>query len=118
VIQLNNGSRVYLKREVRGQNFDVVAVSENPNACESANPDTDLIFKNDANPLTVSQSDAALTIFWAWGFNQPKFPLAHVVVKDVRPDSLSSQDRASMNVQLIDIPMEFEKRGNGDCTKK
>jgi hypothetical protein len=118
MIHLNNGNVIYLKREARGLNFDVVAVSENPNVCESANPETDLIFKYDANPLNVSQSEDKLTIFWAWGeVNQPKHHLTNVAVKNVRPDSLSPEDRASMKVQRIDIPMEFEKIGDS-CRKK
>jgi hypothetical protein len=118
MIQLSNGSRMYLKREARGLNFDVVAISSNPDICASANSETDLIFRYDANPLTVSQSPESLTILWDGGFSQPKHSLPNVIVKDIRPDSLSPKDRASMNIQLIDIPLEFKKRGKGDCTKK
>ena len=118
VISLRDGSRIYLKREARGLNFDVVSVSENANICDSANPGTDLIFKYDANPLTISQSEGRPIIFWAGAFSRPKNPLAQVLVKNVRPDSLSSGDKASMKVEQIDIPLEFEKIGDGDCKKQ
>jgi hypothetical protein len=118
VIHMGDGRSIYLKHEARGQNFDVVSVSENPNVCDSASAEADLIFKYDANPLTISQSENDLIIFWAWGFSQPKHPLVHVLVKNVRPDSLSSEDKASMKVQQIDIPLEFEKVKDGDCKRK
>ena len=44
VITMPQGNEIYAKREVRAQNFDVVAISKNPKVCESANSDTDLIF--------------------------------------------------------------------------
>jgi len=118
VIQLGNGSRIYIKRETRGLNYDVVAVSKNQNVCVSADPETDLVFKYDVSPLAISQSEDMLLIFWAGGVNQPKHPLSGVVVKNVRPDSLSAEDIASMKVQQIDVPLEFEKTGSSDCKKK
>jgi hypothetical protein len=119
VLTLRNGSRIFLKREVRGQNFDVVFISRDSNECRSANPETDLIFKYDANPLTVSQSEDTLIVFWNGAFGQPKQPFANIVVKRGMPRSLSSTSRETdmRSVQSINIPLDTVRRGSGECVE-
>jgi hypothetical protein len=119
VITMPQGDEIYAKREVRGQNFDVVAISKNPKVCESANPHTDLIFKYDANPLTISKSGDTLIVFWTGTLKQPTRAIGNVLVKQARPDTQSSNvgNIDTRNVQLIDIPLDHVRRGTGECTK-
>jgi hypothetical protein len=109
---------LYAKREVRGQNFDVVAISKNLKACESANPYIDLIFRYDANPLAVSKSGETLIVFWAGTYEPPKQPIPNVIVNQANP-SFSSKvrnpDRG--DVQSIDIPLEYSRHGAGECLR-
>ena len=116
---LRNGSHIFVKREVRGQNFDVVSISKDSNECKSANPETDLIFKYDANPLTISQSGDTLVVFWNGAFGQPKQPIPDVVVKQSTTGSIpfASGETDSRSVQSIDIPLDSIRRGSGECSK-
>ena len=119
VITMPQGNDIHAKREVRGQNFDVVAISKNPKVCESANSDTDLIFKYDANPLTISESGNTLIVFWTGALKRPTRAIDNVVVKQASPDTQSSDVETidKRNVQLIDIPLDHVRRGTGECTK-
>jgi hypothetical protein len=112
------GEELWAKREVRVQNFDVVAISKNLKVCESANPDTDLIFKYDANPLTVSKSGETLIVFWTGTFEQPKQAIPNVVVKQVKPSPSSEVGNPDKgDVQSINIPLEYGRHGTSECTR-
>lgn len=110
--------QLYVRREARGQNLDVVAISRNSSVCESANPDTDLIFKYDANPLLISESKDALFVYWGGVVAQPRTPLNGVAVKQVKPGSSKSEIKSLNNqIREIDIPLEYVRRGTGACSR-
>ena len=44
-LKLSESQEVYLKREIRGQNYDVVVLSPNKDHCSEADPKSDYIFR-------------------------------------------------------------------------
>jgi hypothetical protein len=110
--------QLYAKREARGQNFDVVAISKNPSICTPANPDTDLIFRYDADPLLVSESPDTLFVYWSGAVAQPKTSLPGVIVKQVKPGSSKSEIKnLDSKIREIEIPLEYMRHGTGACTQ-
>jgi len=109
---------LYAKRETRGQNFDVVAISRNPNACESANPNTDLIFKYDGNPLTFTRSGDTLIVLRRGGYEMPKQGLANVEVKQIGPGEIETESSSAKKIQSIDIPLQFARHGPNRCDRQ
>jgi hypothetical protein len=113
-IEMPNGRQLYAKREVRGQNFDVVAISGNANPCEPANPEMDLIFRYDGNPLMVSRSGDNLIVFRAGAYEEPKQRIPNLEVRRVQSDSVAGGD----NIQSINIPLRFTRFGTDQCVRE
>jgi hypothetical protein len=115
MLEMPNGRQLYAKREVRGQNFDVVALSANANPCEPANPETDLIFRYDGNPLMISRSGDDLIVLRTGSYEEPKQRIPNLEVKQVQSDSAAPKVTGVENTQSINIPLQFARRGTDQC---
>lgn len=117
-IEMPNGRQLYAKREVRGQNFDVVAISGNANPCEPANPGMDLIFRYDGNPLMISRSGDNLIVLRTGAYEEPKQRIPNLEVKHVQSGSAAPKVTEAGNLQSINIPLQFARRGTDQCVRE
>jgi hypothetical protein len=51
-VAVPGGRTLYFRREVRGRNYDALAVSEGPDPCRSAEESQDIVFR-EQGPLTI-----------------------------------------------------------------
>jgi hypothetical protein len=71
-IMLPDGSRVYLRREVRGRNYDILGLSATGDVCRKLNERTDYIYP-EMGPLTVyyAESEGALVLYSTSELKEP-----------------------------------------------
>lgn len=64
VIKLQNGKRIYVVRESRGLNGEILSVTENPDGCTPANPATDYIEDGPSdNTILYTVTPRGLTLY-------------------------------------------------------
>lgn len=63
--ELGGHAPLYVKREVRGLNYDVWAMSSDPDPCHGPDPETDYVFEGSGPHEFVIGSEGGVTVVYA-----------------------------------------------------
>jgi hypothetical protein len=77
----SEGEEFYIKREVRGQNYDVVVISNNKDFCSNPNPRVDYIFRGQSNSLYFKLENNVLHLYSSAPDNSSKDNYLPVKIK-------------------------------------
>jgi hypothetical protein len=109
-IVMPSGERLYAKREQRGLNYDVTAISPDGNPCSSANPATDYIFRYDGNPIYLGRQQNKLRVY---RYGSVQTPTTSATVSKVEVKVLGFGEFRSLqasyrqqDIEKIEIPIE------------
>ena len=105
---------LYFKREVRGLNYDVVALSTNPDCCVEANPRSDFIFGSDPLPMYYSFEDNTLNLFLTSVVTSPSNfqSSVKVVQHHLSPSEFADLQKSfkDRGLELLDVPIDEKLR--------
>ena len=114
-IPLGSGKVIYARREGRGLNYDVLALSPDPNPCAHANPQTDYVFRYDGTPLYVTQTQAGLEVY---RYGSVESPRSESISMDVNIKRLTFEGFQSLektyqerNIRKLEVPFKTDSRG-------
>jgi len=100
-VEIRAGGTLYVKREVRGANYDVWALSADPDPCHGPNPNSDYIFEG-AGPhsFVIGPENGATTVYSRAGLRTP--PAGRL---DIRSELVAPLDWAT--VQDVHVSRGF-----------
>ncbi len=114
-IPLGSSKVIYARREGRGLNYDVLALSPDPNPCSHANPHTDYIFRYDGTPLYVAQTKTGLEVY---RFGSVELPYSGATAIDVEIKRLPIEEFRSIvgtynerHIRKVDVSFTTDSRG-------
>ena len=71
-IEIRAGGTLYVKREVRGLNYDVWALSADPDPCHAPNKDSDYIFEGTGpHSFVIGTENGVTTVYSLAGLRPP-----------------------------------------------
>jgi hypothetical protein len=115
-ISLPSGRVFYARREARGFNYDVLAVSPDPHPCAHANPESDFILRYDGTPLYLEVKDNAVTILRYGGIEAPRsqFGMNGVTVNQLTFEEFQQLKKSyqEKHIRRLSIPLGGTR---GDC---
>ena len=117
-ISVAGGKTIYLKRQVRGLNYDELAISANGNLCTPADSDTDYIYR-EQGPFLVfySVSNGQLTIYNNAPLSEPRYdiPGVKVVVKTLSQPDYFELERSFAKqgiTKITEVPVDLNSGKN------
>jgi hypothetical protein len=115
-IVASDGARVYIKREVRGQNYDALGISLDGDPCRSLDPAVDHIFAAMGPLVVYCRVDAGvLTTYSTTALNAPARPMRAIHIENHVLDPLAFQElsRAYASRGLTRVVVDL--RPDPDC---
>jgi hypothetical protein len=107
-------AELYLKREVRGLNYDVLALSTNKDYCKEPNASSEFIFASDPLPMYYSFEGNTLNLFLTSVAAQPAdFQSAiRVVQHRLSPSEFTDVQKSfkARGLELLDVPIDDKLR--------
>ena len=103
---------VYFKREVRGQNYDVLVLSASKDHCERPNPKFDYIFRGGPSRIYYKTEDGTLILFLTIAAISPEsgsFPIT-VVQNEMHPLDFVDLEKNHQNLGLQRLEVKIDKR--------
>jgi hypothetical protein len=100
-LKIADGRNLYFKREVRGQNYDVLVLSTNKELCAEPNPQTDYIFSSHAVTIFYKFEGDTLSLFLTSPAKAPQ---------DFQAPIRVAQNVIS-NPEFIELKEKYKERG-------
>jgi len=114
-IPLGSGKVIYARREVRGLNYDVLALSPDSNTCAHANPQTDIIFRYDGTPLYLTRNRVGVAVYRYGSVEIPRSApsLTGIEVEQVNFTDFKSLEKTyqQLHIRKLEVPVT-----SGSCT--
>jgi hypothetical protein len=114
VLRGTGDTDLYLKREVRGLNYDVVVLSTNKDHCAAPNADSEFIFASDPLPIYYSFDGNTLKLFLTSLVAQPSEfrSSVKVVQTHLSPSEFAEIQKnfRERGLERLDIPIDNKLR--------
>jgi hypothetical protein len=102
---------VYFKREVSGQNYDVLVLSPSKDHCGQPNPKSDYIFQGGSSGIYYKIEDGTLTLFLTIAATPPEsgtFPI-RIVQNKMHPLDFVDLKKNYQNLGLKRLEVKIDK---------
>jgi hypothetical protein len=110
-LKISASQEVYFKREVSGQNYDVLVLSPSKDHCGQPNPKSDYIFQGGPSGIYYKIEDGTLTLFSTIAATPPEsgnFPI-RVVQNEMHPLDFVDLKKNYQNLGLKRLEVKIDK---------
>lgn len=111
-LKISASQEVYFKREVRGQNYDVLVLSPSKDHCGEPDPKSDYIFQGGPSGIYYKVENGTLTLFLTIAAIPPEsgsFPIK-VVQNKAHPLDFVDIKKNYQNLGLQRLDVKIDKR--------